>query len=504
MSQKLSKILLFMTILLWAALFALVIVASEFKIFIYVLLGINIVFTLTLLILNRKNIWLFLKSRLFKHISYHIINLFLVMSILGLINFLVLKNDQTFDLTLNKIHTLSAQSVNALKQLSNRELKLKIFAARGTWDGYRNLFNLYKQKSKNISVTYYDIEEELSLVEYYKIKENGTLVIEDRGQIYKTVAVNELAVTNLLLKISNPITKVLYYTVGHNELALSDKNNVGADYLREKILESKYKLKPLQLQNGVPSDAAAVLVFNPQIEFLDDEIKALKKYLEQGGSLLATLSPYFNGVITKNFMRFLNSIGIDHVNGIILDRLAAQQGAQASTPVVNFYKEHPITKNFEGRTLYPISSFIQLKDGPYQWKKIVTSTPFPATWGEVNFDEVKLGKAAYNEGLDYEGPLNIIVAGEDKRDSRVLISASTSFISNQFKGQTNNFNLFLNSLSWLARDEALMSLNRPSLKGNIIYVSDIHLSFVFYLVICVVPFIYFGLGIYFYRKKMNS
>ena len=122
----------------------------------------------------------------------------------------------------------------------------------------------------------------------------------------------------------------------------------------------------------------------------------------------------------------------------------------------------------------------------------------------MNFDEVKLGKAAYNEGLDYEGPLNIIVAGEDKRDSRVLISASTSFISNQFKGQTNNFNLFLNSLSWLARDEALMSLNRPSLKGNIIYVSDIHLSFVFYLVICVVPFIYFGLGIYFYRKKMNS
>lgn len=505
MKQVLLKLPTIVMAILWSTSLAIGIVASEFVILLNSLLAASVLFTIIVCFQFKRSIVYFIKSRLFKSLSYHLVNLFLIFAILGIINFLVVKNDKIQDFTLNKIHTLSSQSIQTINQFGQEPLVFKLFAQRHTWDGYRNLFDLYKEANSNLSVEYYDIDKEITLVELYGIKQAGTLIIPFKGKNYRTLAKNELAVTNLLLKIVNPKKKVLYYSVGHNEMSLTDKNQIGGDYLREKILDTQFQLRPIELQKGIPSDASAVLVLNPQIEFLDSEIKNLKTYLKKGGSLLTTLSPYFNGVLVLKYVRFLKSLGVEHTNGIILDRLATQQGSQASTPVVNTYGRHQITENFVGRTLYPVSSFLSITDKEYKWTSISQSTPFPGSWGEINFDEVKQGRATYNEDIDGKGPLTIIAIGENlKTKSRIFVSSSTNFISNQFQGQSNNFNLFLNGLSWLAKEEALMSLDRPKLKGDIIYISDLHLSFVFYFVILLFPFVYFGVAIYFFRKRLNS
>ena len=99
--------------------------------------------------------------------------------------------------------------------------------------------------------------------------------------------------------------------------------------------------------------------------------------------------------------------------------------------------------------------------------------------------------------------MNIALAGING-ESRVVLFSSASFIANQFQGQTNNFNLFLNSLAWVLNEKTLFSLNRPKLEGNLIYISDIHFTFVFYFAILLFPFIFFVLAIVFYRRKMSS
>ena len=293
--------------------------------------------------------------------------------------------------------------------------------------------------------------------------------------------------------------------VGHNELSLTDKNQIGADFLREKILDSQYDLKSLELEKGIPEDTSVLAILNPQIEFLDSEIKHLKKFVKSGGSLLVTLSPHFNGVMITKFLAFLEDLGVNFHNGIILDRLAGQQGSQASIPVINNYGKHSITKGFIGRTLFPISSYLTTHNREFTWTALVQSTPFPGSWGENSFDEVKSGTAKFNKVVDFKGPLDILTVGENQRTSaRVAVASSTSFITNQFQGQTNNFNLFLNTLSWVVKEEALMSLNRPTLNGQLIYISDIHLSIIFYFAILGFPFVYFGIAIFFYRKRLSS
>ncbi|MBT4791631.1 MAG: hypothetical protein HON90_08680 [Halobacteriovoraceae bacterium] len=498
----LKKLSVFIAVLLFFACIALYLVVPEYSSFSFSLFGVASFIVFVHLYFNRIDIWTFIRSSLFKVICSHLLNLFLLVCVLAMINFLAVKNDYFTDFTTNKLHTLSDQSLNTLKLLEKNKMKFKLFATRVTWKKYLKLLSLYKSSSRNVELEAFDVSQEVTLTQLYNITENGTLVIEYLGNTYQSVIKDELSVTNLLFKILNPKKKTLYYSVGHNEMGLTDKNLMGGDFLRDKVLSSNYNLKPLELQKGIPADAAALLVLNPQIEFLESEIEQMEKYLTKGGTLLTTLSPQFNGILFTKYLTFLKKFGVSYHNALILDRLAEQQGSQASIPVVNSYdKQHIITKNLVDRTLFPVSGVISLsKSKMYQWKTLLKSTPFPGSWGETSFDEIRTGKAQYNEDEDFKGPMSIVVAGE-YRKSRILVFASASFISNQFQGQSNNFNLFLNSLSWLVREEALMSLTRPNLEGNLIYISDIQLSLIFYFTVLFFPFLFFGYAIYMYRKR---
>lgn len=505
MSEIFKKICIVILSLFFCASLAVSLVASEFETFVIVMWYITAGFLMINILLHFRTLKLFLKSRLCKNICLHSVNLFFTVGIFGMINYLVYKNNKVIDFTKSKIHTLSAQSKDTIRLLEQRKLHFQLFATKATWERYLSLLELYHLENPNISIELLDVEKELGLVGLHNIRENGTLIITLNEKSYKTIATNELAVTNLLLKILNPRRKIVYYSVGHNEISLTDKNEVGGDFLREKILDSQFELRSLEMQNGIPSDASAVMILNPQIEFLPMEIENLENYLNAGGGLITSLSPQFNGVMIKNYLQLLGKFGVDFKNGIIIDRLATQQGSQASIPVVNTYGDHKITKNFIGRSLFPISSYLKLENTDYVWSSIASSTPFPGSWGESNFDEVKAGTAKFDESTDRKGPLVILAAGENNtKKSRVFIASSSHFIANQFQGQTNNFNLFLNALSWVVKEEALMSLNRPTLNGNLVYISEIQLSIIFYFIILIFPFVLFGVSIYFYRKRLSS
>lgn len=494
-----------MSALMWPCFFAVLIVASEFETLLFSLLISAITMTLLTSFFYRKEFVLLVKSSFFKSSLTSGITLLLTYAILGLVNYLVVHNDYMFDITRSKIHTLSNKSKKVLKMIGQKEIQLELFASHYDWDRYLNLLDLYTAERANISLKFYDIEKELGRVNLYGIQKPGTLVVHYNNKQYKVVATNELAVTNLLYRIFNPVKKNIYYSVGHNEISLFDKNQLGADFLRAKIVDAQFILKPLELHKGIPKDASVVMVLNPQVDFLSQEIHSLKSYIESGGRLLVTLSPSFSGVTTKKLLSYLNKLGVEFYNGIILDRLAPQQGSQVSIPIVNQYAKHEVSKDFVGRTFFPITGYIETRQEKHRWTDLVKSTPFPGSWGETNFDELKSGKAKFHEASDQKGPLTILALGENlDNGSKILVSASTSFISNKFQGQAPNFNLFLNGLSWMADQDGLISLDRPGLTGDLVYISGIHLSFIFYFVILIFPFIFFGIGFYFYRKRMNS
>ena len=504
MKEKLKKpwlaLIPFIFFSLW---FSIWVTLSEFQVLMFSLLFAFLISSIAYVWLFMDEIIKFVLSKRFSHLMGHLFHYVLIVFIIIVINLFIVKNDYYLDLTMNKLHSLSTQSLNALKLLSGRKVKFELFASRSSWGRYHNLLKLYKHANPDIDLTFYDIDKELSKVGLYKITEEGTLVISEGGKIWKGQATNELQVTSLLMKAFNPQKKKVYYTVGHNETSLNDKNKIGADFLREKIQNSNIETSSIELHKGIPKDTAALLILNPQIEFLDIELKYLKEYLVNGGSLILTMAPQFTGIVNENYTQLLENIGLKFNNIIILDRLSEQLGAQASIPIVNKFEPHKITEQFQERALFPLSASWTTSDGIFKWKTLAKSTPFPGSWGESNFEEIKLGKASYSENRDLKGPMPIMVIGQNDK-SRIVAFSSNSFITNQFQGQTNNFNLFLNALSWAIGDENLITLDRPELKGNIVYLSQMQADLIFYFVVLIYPFLFFGVAIYMYRRQLGK
>src|SRR5690606_2375901 len=109
-----------------------------------------------------------------------------------------------------------------------------------------------------------DVDQEPTLVSLNKIEQNGTLLVEYEGKVYKSVIKDELGITNLLMKVLRPKKLVLYYVTGHNQTNLDSEESQGASVLKGMLLGSNYELKYIDLSQKIPDDAAGIILLNPQ------------------------------------------------------------------------------------------------------------------------------------------------------------------------------------------------------------------------------------------------
>ncbi len=424
-----------------------------------------------------------------------------------MVNYLGLKDVKYIDITKSQVHTLTEQTNIVLKQIE-APLKITLFAIRSDWKRYLSLLNLYKYSQTQIEITAIDIDTNPSLVKLNNITETGSVVIDYLGQKTKIKLKDELALTNAIIKLQRSRHIKIYYTIGHGEINHGLQTKEGGEFLANKIKDSNYSLIALDtLRNSqIPKDADALLILGPKDSFLDLELNLIKKYLDDGGDLLVTLGPEFNGVKNKNLYDLMARYGIKFENSIVVDRLSTVQNTQATIPIVNEYNStHPITKKFKGRTLFPLSGAVfNSKAKGYKYTAIAHSSPFPASWAESDLVKVSTGNAVF-DNKDIKGPVSLASVVENiELDSRIAIFSSSSFIVNGYQGQSANFNLFLNTLSWIINDEGIISLNRPKLTNEMIILSTSQITLIFYFSIVFLPFLFFVIAIVRYRIRLKK
>lgn len=487
--------------------FVLLIVAPEYANFILGIFVISNIILISLIYVNRKSILSFLKTLLFKNIVNNTMTVFLVVCIFAMINYLAFKNNVHFDITKQSVHTLSEQSKAVVRSFESK-VKLTLFARRQNWDKFLNLLNLYKYQSEKIQIEVIDIDTNPSLVQINNVKEDGTVSIEYKGNQATAVAKDELTLTNSMIKLLRSQKIVIYYTVGHGEIERTQRDQNGGSYLFSKIIAANYILKPIDLlkTQDIPKDANLVLVLGPKEGFLDLEMTQLERYLAKGGNLFVTLAPELNEVKLTNFYELLAKNGVKFNNSIVLDRLSTVQGSQATIPIITLYNpDHSITKNFKGKILMPLSASLEsenTKDITYT--TLIKTNNFPGSWAETNFEEVKSGRATYDE-KDKKGPIELVATAENtKTHARLMVSSSSSFIVNGYQSQSSNFNFFLNILAWGLDDEGIMSLNRPTLDDEMILLSASQLTLIFFFAIAFLPFFFFACAILFYRRRLKK
>jgi hypothetical protein len=151
------------------------VVAPEYPLFILINFSIGMIILIAMAFINRTTILKILRTQTFKNTFANILTIFLVSSILGMLNYLIYKNDHYFDFTTQGVHSLSDQSKKIAEDLTD-ELSFILYARRENWDRFLNLLNLYHQFNQQIKIHAIDIDTNPGLVHAHNIKEEGTVI----------------------------------------------------------------------------------------------------------------------------------------------------------------------------------------------------------------------------------------------------------------------------------------------------------------------------------------
>lgn len=390
--------------------------------------------------------------------------------ILGLINYVGARHHKRVDLTTNKQFSLSEQTTKILKDLQ-ADIELIYFDQQESRDA-RDLIHEYLQRSSHLKYRFVDPQRNLEEAKQFGVKTIPTIVVlaaQNPNQRQLVHSPTEEDLTNALVKITRQKQRVIYFTEGHGEAPLTGNEAGGFSRAKQGLENQGYEVKTLNLVQSktVPDDCSVLVIAGPKFAFLQPEVDAVDHYVDAGGKLFLMIDPEVDSGFEKKFAKW--KIQVDEDAAVDASGIGQILGLGPAAPIVVDYENQPIVKEF-GRTMtiFPLARSVRVAGTKSDYSASSLLKTSANSWGEIDLKERPL---RYDKGKDIEGPLSLAVVstcpvtppqGQSalSKESRVEVVGNSRYAANEFFRLQRNGDLFLNSVSWLAEDEDLVSI-RP-------------------------------------------
>lgn len=446
----------------------------------------------------------------------------LVICILSVFNFLAMRYPYKWDLTKNKVHTLSDQTVKLVKGL-HQPIKGVFFSKANQKEQYRPLFENYQGLSPKFEVEYVDPDRELTRAKEAGIKKYGTLILKAGTRDSKVEEPTEEKLTNALIKLLKEKSPTLCSLTGHGEKSFSASDAEGYSTASKAIANQSYEVKDINLLQDaqdskagrIPPFCDALAILGPTKSFFAPEIKAIQSFLAEGGRSVIALDLNIKGdTYAPELDAVLADWKIKRIKGLIVDPLAKMFVGDAAAPIVaSFSKDSPVTKDFNKISCsFPFSQPLEvLPDVPAGMKVQWIGQTTPQSWAVMNLASIAKGEIAFNQGVDKQGPLSVAITADGKlkdskatKNTRLVVFATSLFATNNFSKFGENLDFFMNSLSWVLEDESMISIRAKDEDHGKIELSPKWAQVVLLLTIIVIPALIAltGVGIWIYRRKL--
>lgn len=390
------------------------------------------------------------------------------------VNYIAVKKPKSWDLTKDKIFTLSDQTTGVLKGLKN-EVTVQAFYAPAD-PGYPELdqrLRQYRAVTDKLSVQMLDPLKHLAEVKQLNISESGPRVIVKSGaKESRAKETTEEALTNAIAEVTRGASKKLYFTKGHGERASTDATERGMKTFVDNLKSEGFQIDEITLaeHKQMPADAQAVVLAGPVGMLSPGEADLLQKWVDgASGKVVVLVDPTVTTGLEKAFAAWGIQVGADEV--IDPD---AQNPEYA---IAQQYSDHPITtprsSAFQLATIFPLArSVSKAATAPMDWIDVELALTGPRAWGETSV--ITDGKVKFDEGKDLKGPVPLAVAathGTGDAESRVVVVGNSAFISNGFFRLSGNRDFALNTVSWVAHEEAKISIRPKARQSNHLFLS---------------------------------
>jgi ABC-type uncharacterized transport system involved in gliding motility auxiliary subunit len=379
------------------------------------------------------------------------------------------------DITQANRNILTQGSVNVLKQMDG-DINIIVYATNddaNNGDTFRkgmlDFVARYQREKKNVFITFVNPSEEPKLAQEAGVKVDGETIVEyNKRSEHITPPFAEQEMTNLLVRLSRTNNQPVMYLDGHGERLLQGLKNHDLGEFGKQLESKGFKFAnpDLTIAQAVPANGAMLVIAAPQVDISAVEAKKIKAYIEAGGNVLWLL----DDDNLHGLQEVAEYLGIKVSPGIVVDRAAEQYGADPKMAFASLYGDHPITRNFMLRTVFPEAHQIdgQASDD-LGWKVGRLIDVAPNGWLES--DKIPPGaqnlKVRFDQGKDKAGPINIGVALEreyGKKGQRVVVIGNANFLANTFITNGGNLDLGINIINWLAGDDRLITIQPMPLK----------------------------------------
>ncbi len=418
--------------------------------------------------------------------------------LLVFVNYLSWRHYKTFDLTENKMFTLSDKTVNLLKGLDH-PVKLYFFfnPEHGLYSWVDKLLRQYREKGGDkIEFEVVDPQRDLvraqELAKRYRFTGEDNMVIVESGERHKFIEAQSMAemdmsgmmtgqparikafrgeekITSALLEVVEGESRKVYFTLGHGEGDITSQDPKSGYFEAAEKLK-RINISPMTLnlvqKPEIPADAAALVIAGPLSPFQPDEIKVIEDYLKnRKGKLFIALHPgaksALDDLLAQYGIRADDTMALGAVNLLGVTKLLG------SVPA-GMLGKHPITDPILGQSLVFTNARSLTVLPPAEGQKgrpVELAKGIEAFWGETAYDKDNM---EFTEGKDLQGPLTLAVAVDtgtvgdgnvELGGTRIVVSGSATMFANAPMMQyPMSPDFFMNSVSWILRNEKQLGI----------------------------------------------
>ncbi|MFA7673178.1 MAG: GldG family protein [Clostridia bacterium] len=483
--------------------------------------------------MQKKNtLRMILSSKKFKYGSSSFIIVAVVIALFIIVNITIPLLDLEFDLTPEGLYTLSDTSKEIIEgmddeieiiglmdptKISSESSYYNVIKFLDYYDAYDNITVKYIDPDINIGfITELDPTGALNLAQQNyvvrRISDGNTRVIKYYDMFSTYVAEDTtFEITDTGSKVENAFTSAIsyvtrdsytkvYFILGHNEYSYLN----GYINARDAMELNGYEVSSfdLRIDMAIPEDAGILLMINPTIDLLPEEISLLEDYMIEGGKLMVSLGAAETSEEFINLQEFLDFYNIrynyDRVKEYDADSYMASNQYYTFPEILGA----DATLNVYGNISYLLYPETRTLDILNKTKEFLTVAPILKT-SSVSKQESTISKYNSSSGMAYVG-----AAVESlSTSSRLVVLGSVDFMTDKiltnntsYKSDATKF--FMGMVNWLEGDYTQVSIEEKNYFVNVISITGSQADFVAVL-LYILPALILLTGGFVYLKRRH-
>jgi len=470
-------------------------------------------------------------SKSFRYGTSSFIIVAVVLALFVVINITIPLLELEWDLTPEGLYTLSDTSKQILDDLDD-EVEIiglmdptKISSVSSYYNVIR--FLNYYDDYDNVTVTYVDPDTNVGYVSQLdptgaldltrqnfvvrRIKDGNTKAVkyydlfstyvssDSTFEITDTGSKVENAFTSAISYVTRDSYSKVYFILGHNEYSYLDGYITARDIMELNGYDvSTFDLRTTQ---EIPSDADILLMVNPTIDLLDDEVKLLEEYMMNGGRMMISIGALETNEKFTNIQKFLDFYNIQYNYDRIKEYDANSYMASNQYYIFPQIIGTEATLNIYDNISYlltPNTRSIRILN---KSKSFLVVNPILKT-SSISKQEASISGYDSTSGAAYAGASVKSLATE----SRLIVLGSADFMRdsiliNNKAYEADSSKFFIGLVNWLEGDYTQVNIEEKNYFVNVISITASQANFVAVLLYILPALILLFGGIVYLKRR---